>query len=270
MVVLHARRARRPRAPARTASTGSRGAGRGRRPRARPRRARSKCATPSVNERSVSAVARSPMWWPTHARVALGEAEGALQLGAAGEQRPRRGDRQRERSRARTRASGAAAAGRPPTARTTESSVRMWIGRSWTQERVGDARQALAARRRRGRRSARRRRCRWSCTSGPPASAEQQVVQRRVGQHHAELGAARRDRRRDRRAGRRGARTIGRSRPVSSAASASRQLDERARRLEVGRHQGERLVLAVLARAQRARRPPRRRRRRRGGSRRGP
>ena len=77
------------------------------------------------------------------------------------------------------------------------------------------------------------------------------MVQRRVGQHHAEL-AQRRARRRPRRArrGARGASTIGRAGEVSSALGRRVELDQRARLGHAGDHQRERLVLAVLARAQ--------------------
>ena len=51
--------------------------------------------------------------------------------------------------------------------------------------------------------------------------------------------------------GRRRAITIGRSRPLSSRSSARPEHDQRARRSRLARHQRERLVLAVLARAQR-------------------
>ena len=50
---------------------------------------------------------------------------------------------------------------------------------------------------------------------------EQEVVQRRVGQHHAELAQARGDGVRDGAPGARGAITIGRSRPASRAAAAA-------------------------------------------------
>ena len=99
---------------------------------------------------------------------------------------------------------------------------------------------------------------------------QQQVVQRRVGQHHAELARARRDRAATARV--RPARAPARSaaRGGSSSCPRPRQLDQRARRGQVRRHQRERLVLAVLARAQLARPRPRRRRGRPDGSRRGP
>ena len=104
------------------------------------------------------------MWWPTHARLSLGEAERVLQLGAAGE------DRSRERRAAARCAPGTYAARAPDqqrrrvgrsrarATRTTESSVRVWIGRSWTSERVGDRPRAGACVVVARRRSARRRR----------------------------------------------------------------------------------------------------------------
>ena len=85
VVVLHAHELDARRARARTSSTGTRGAGRGRRRPGSTANSRSKCATPSAKERSVSQFRRSPMWWPTQARVALRDAERALELGAAGE-----------------------------------------------------------------------------------------------------------------------------------------------------------------------------------------
>ena len=80
---------------------------------------------------------------------------------------------------------------------------------------------------------------------------EQQVVQRRVREHHPELAGARRDRLRDGRAGRRGASTIGRVARAQQPLLLGAQLHQRRRRGDVGHHQRERLVLAVLARPQR-------------------
>ena len=84
---------------------------------------------------------------------------------------------------------------------------------------------------------------------------QQQVMQRAVREHHAELGRQRRDRGGDARAGppRRQ-----HDRPVAPAQQRRLELadaHELARRLEVARHQRERLVLAVLARPQRRDRP---------------
>ena len=145
--------------------------------------------------------------------------------------------------------------------RTTESSVRMWIGRSCSQEALGDRCEAL----RRlailvGDRLVAEVAAGHHQRRAGPASAvksrSQQVVKRGVGQHHAEVRAAGRDRRRRAPACQpaRGASTIGR------AASKQRGLGvARARRAprggEVRRHQRERLVLAALARPQPARPP---------------
>ena len=88
---------------------------------------------------------------------------------------------------------------------------------------------------------------------GPPGRlVEQQVLQRRVGQHRAEPGEARRD------AGelarrRRGACAAARSaarRDSSSARSPASTSAQRAQRRDVGHHHGERLLLARLALAQ--------------------
>ena len=84
---------------------------------------------------------------------------------------------------------------------------------------------------------------------------EQQVVQRRVGEHQPELARARGDGRRDRRAvpPRRE-----HDRPLARAQQPQRlvaQLDEARRGRDVPDHQRERLLLAVLARAQRRHRP---------------
>ena len=87
-------------------------------------------------------------------------------------------------------------------------------------------------------------------TSVVAASAQQQVVERRVGKHHAELGGSRRHGSPTGASGRRRARTIGRARSRQQFALAGVQVNELARRAEVRRHQRERLVLAVLACAQ--------------------
>ena len=97
VVVLHADVARRPRARARRRSTGSRGAGRGRRRAGATSKSASKCATPSregaqrLGGAQVADVVADP-----RARAA-GQAERALQLGAAREHGLGAGDRQRER-----------------------------------------------------------------------------------------------------------------------------------------------------------------------------
>ena len=151
---------------------------------------------------------------------ALGEAERALELGAAG-RAPGRG----------SRAGSASAPGtsprerrrivrRPPTIRTTESSVRVWIGRSWRRMRVRDRRQprgrvVVAIGDRLVADVAARQHQRLARVG------EQQVVQRRVREHHAELARAGRRGGGDARAPRsRGASTIGRAGDASSASSA--------------------------------------------------
>ena len=107
-------------------------------------------------------------------------------------------------------------------------------------------------------------------TSGTPTSASSRWCSGVYGSITPSSRAARRDRRRDAaRRARRGASTIGRARERSSASSRS-ELDQPSRGRDVGDHQRERLVLAVLARAQRRDRRARRRRRRPGGSRRAP
>ena len=212
---------------------------------------------------SVSAFLRSPMWCETQARAAAREAERALELGAAREHVARgeaTGSASTLGTAPRERRSGS---GRPRATRSTESSVRVSIGRSWSRNDVGDAGQPLE----------RvvvlvRDRLVGDVAAGHHQRladvGEQQVVQRAVGEHHAELGAtAARPRRRPARPGRRGASTIGRSRPRSSAASTVAELDQLARRLEVAapsaRTASPRGACAPAAARRRARRPPGRR-----------
>ena len=121
----------------------------------------------------------------------LATAIGALQLGADGEHRPARRRTAAAAARARSPATGAAPAAGPRAARTTESSQRMWIGRSWVSRPstmrpepgdrvvvvVGDRLVAAG--------------CRSSSPAGRPTPAQQQVVERAVRQHQAELGQAR-------------------------------------------------------------------------------
>ena len=182
----------------------------------------------------------------------LGQAERVLELGAAGEQRPRRalaGQRKRRRDVAARAAEHPRAAGR---ARTTESSVRVWIGRSWTQEQVGDVAEALE--------------CVVVAVGDRLVGhvgaghherladfVQQQVVKRRVREHHAELGRSRRDRlRRPAHRAPRVASTIGRSGLGQQLRGRPRRATRATRRrAERRRHQRERLVLAMLARPQR-------------------
>ena len=182
---------------------------------------------------------------------ALGEAEGVLELGAAGEQR-RRLDRQREaRGHEAARAPHDQRAGTAAADRAQRPSRRSGLDRAVVEEEeVGDPAEPLervvvaVGDRLVGDVAARHH-------QRHAGVGEQQHVQRRVGEHHAEVG---RDGATDGAtgaAGRRRATTIGRSRPVSRLCLALVELDQLARGLEVARHQRERLVLAVLARAQR-------------------
>ena len=188
--------------------------------------------------------------------LALREAERVLQLGAAGEQRHAACRRAAAGSPARIRASGAAnAVARAPGERDDphDRVVGARLDRAVVeQEQIGESRRAARARPRRGRRSARRRRSPLVITSVVPASCEQQVMQRRVGQHHAELARSRaRPRPRPARRGRRGASTIGRSGAASSSRSRSPSVTSDPAAASEADHQRERLVLAMLARAQR-------------------
>ena len=128
-----------------------------------------------------------------------GEAERALELGAAGEDR--RGGRAAAAagSRARTRASGAASAAgrrRPRDDRVVGARADRPVVE---QDQVGDRRQPRRARRRPRTRSARRRRCREVITSGTPRSASSRWCSGVYGSITPELARARRDRLRDRR-----------------------------------------------------------------------
>ena len=203
-----------------------------------------------------------------------GQAERVLQLGAAGQHRPREAAGDGRAARARSRGSAAAASARPRKARTTESSVRTWIGPVVGQERVGDARQPCPWRRRRGRRSARRRRSRWSARSAGPRAASSRWCSGVYGSMTPSWRLPGRPvggRGRARRPGRGGAQQHDRAgRAGQQGGGRGVDLGQRPRRGQVGDHDRERLVLAVLARRGARRRPARRRRRRPGGSRRGP
>ena len=190
------------------------------------------------------------MWWLGTTSRALGHADRALQLGADGEHGAAGAERQRAAARARSRATGAAAAaGRAP-ARTTESSQRMWIGRSWVSSpSTSGPRRATASS------------SSWAIgsslrlplviTSGRPTPAQQQVVERAVRQEQPSSGSPGATPSATGASGRRGASTIGpagrgqrlggRRRRARTAAS---------RRVEVGHHHRERLVVACLAPAQ--------------------
>ena len=144
------------------------------------------------------------MWGPTQAREPPGEAEGRLQLGAAGEDRPPSpaarsamlsGTYPRERL---IRSGAGRSSG--SSERTTESSARIVDRAVVEQERVGDRAEPLQ---------------RFVVAVGDrlvgdvargqhqrlAGVGEEQVVQGRVREHHSEVGAAGRDRRGDRGAG---------------------------------------------------------------------
>ena len=129
---------------------------------------------------------------------ALRDAERALQLRPAGEQRPRRATGSASASGTNPRERRISSGRRSGTARSTESSVRVWIGRSWSSSRsampVEPAQRVVVLVRDRlvGDVAARHH-------QRLPDVGEQQVVQRRVRQQHAEVGGARRDRGRHRR-----------------------------------------------------------------------
>ena len=196
VVVLHADMLDARRARARSASTGSRGAGRGRRPRASTANRRSKCSIPSRKDlqrlvvAQVADVVADPRPRRPWRRRTCSSARRRRRAPAAA---PATGSASARR--ARSRASGAASAV-PLADDAHDRVVGAHVDRAVVdEEQVGDAAPAARARRRRRRRSARRRRCRWSSRAAPDVG-EQQVVQRRVGQHHAEVARARGDRRR--------------------------------------------------------------------------
>ena len=191
------------------------------------------------------------MWWPTHARAPLATQNVLFSCAPHATTRRRRRRPAARGPRGRARASGAApSCGRARRARPSRRCGRA-IGRSCTRNAsaigasrsarvvvaIGDRLVASVAARHHQRAAGVR---------------EQQVVQRRVGQHHAELGDAGRDGRRDARAGPARARArSARATERSSASSAASSTTSAVRRGDVGHHQRERLVLAVLARAQR-------------------
>ena len=240
--------------------------------RRRPRTGARSGRPRSRNEVSVSKFFRSPMWWETQARRPLASAERALQLGPAARAAARASTGSRAPP-ARSRASAAAAAARrarPARACADHRVVGADVDRPVVeQEQVGDPGEPLervvVVERDRlvgdvagghHQRPPRRRRA-----GGGAASREASPRGRRSGARPTALPPAPPAPR---------AITIGRSRPGQRRSSAASARPARARRLEVGRHHGERLVLAMLAGAQRATRAPRRRRGRRGGSRRAP
>ena len=178
-----------------------------------------------------------------------GQAEGRLLLGAAGEDRPLRRGRQRDALR--HVAAGAPDRQRPRGRSGVERAHHRVLGAdvdraAVAEEGVGD--RAEPAQRfgvavgdrllgdvARGQHQ------------GLAQVGEQQVMERRVGQHHAEVGAAGRDRGGDRGAG---PAPGDRDRPLPPAEQAllgRAQLDQPPRRIEVGGDQREGLALAALA-----------------------
>ena len=207
------------------------------------------------------------MWWPTHARPPLATPKVFLSSAPQASSGACASTGSADRAPARTRASGAARCGRPPATRTTESSVRVSIGRSCS-------RNTSAIPQSRSRASSSRYAIGSSdtfplvITSGRPTSASSRWWSGEYGQHHAELARRAARPRPPPRVRPRGARARSAARGDSSSRSSARlQLDQLARAREVRRHQRERLVLAVLARAQRRHGRARRPRGRRGGSR---
>ena len=225
----------------------------------------------SQNDTYASQFLRSPMWCDRKTCAAAGEGDRRLQLGAARQHRDRRGaaatvDRRRARSR------GAA---QQRTARRVDAAHHRVVDADVdrpvvAEDAVGDAAEPRAGRRRRGRRSARRTRSRDVSTIGSPTAARSRWcsgVYGSITPSSATPGAT---------AGATGA--SGRRGPARSAGAgdveqvgaAVVELDEPARRGHVGGHQRERLVLAVLAGAQRGDGARPTTPARRGGSRRGP
>ncbi len=212
-----------------------------------------KCSIPSVNERSVSTFSRSPMWCPTHARGALGHAEGALQLGPAREQRPGR-PRSGERE----------ARGHVPARAPHGRRVRSVRQRDDAHDRVVGARldRPVVDEEQVGERREPLERLRVSEADrliGDVAArhherqtdvGEQDLVQGRVREHHAEIGSARRHRGRHGSAaatGREHDRALGRGEQL---ARRPLQRHEPLGPRQVRRHERERLVLAMLGRPQ--------------------
>ena len=240
------------RAPARSTDTG------GAR-RARPADPPSARRTSPAGRRSVSWNARSAVVVVEIADVLADERlavhdqrDRVLQIGAERENRPRRRTASPRRP-GRSRGRAAERRGRAARARTTESSTRRAIGRSPTRNAS-----AMPASRSRassilvGDRLAR------SIGAGHHqhvrrAGREQQMVQRRVGQHHARARRcrARRSSEVDARAG---ASTIGPRGTISSASASGESSTSRARHGEIPRHERERLLLAELPLAQRSHR----------------
>ena len=208
------------------------------------------------------------MWWPTQARAPRGQRR---TCSSARRRRPAAGAARRPAARsALGHLAARAPQHRPPAAadqRTTESSVRMWIGRSCTRKAS-----AMPASRSSASSSSVGDRLVGHVAAGHHQRrarvGEQQVVQRRVGQHHPQLARARGDRVRHARRPAAGGEHDRPLRPSSSPSSSASSCDQRRAPRRRRHHQREGPVLAVLAGAQRGHRAPRRRRGRPGGSRR--
>ena len=240
---------------------------------ARPRRGAGSARCPSPKERSVSKSSRSPMWWLDPGAAAL--ARQKVLFSSAPQREHRAGASTGSADRRRRVAARAPQQQRSPpaTGRSTESSVRD-VDRAVVGEEAG--RRSPPSRSQRvvvavgdrlvgevaaghHQRHARRRRAAGGAAASRAASAPSS----------ARAGRDRRSPPRRRRGGERG-RSGARGRPSSAASRRASSSHQRPRGVEVGDHQRERLVLAMLARAQRghgrlvvgAGRP--------GGSRRGP
>ena len=261
VVVLHADGLERPaRAP--TSSRGTRGGGRGRRPPARRRASRGR-----ARDRSGTRGRRAPSRGRRDAARGMPRRPRRRRTCSSARLRPRRAagapGREGEAARARSRASG----GSGSAARTTESSQRRWIGRSCARKAS-----AMSPSRRSASASSiaigSSERFPLVITSGASEVGAEQVVERGVGEHHAEPRRPRRDRRRRRRASP-APREHDRPRAASAAAPPR---PTRARRGVPGSAviTRERLLLAVLSLAQASDGILVASRRRRGGSRRGP
>ena len=251
VVVLHADQLARPRARARTWWRGTRGAGRAPRPRARPRTAaRSGRCPPRTSAASRSSRGRRRGGPPRRARPSRAQNVFFSSAPQASRCRPQ-SHRQRERVRHVAARAPQQHRGRPA-AVAHHRVVGARLDRPVVeQEQVGDLREPLAARPRRDRRSARRRRCRSSSRASrrrrPAAGggAASRAASRRA---RASPGATDVRHRRVR-APRGRARSAARGRAAAPPRRGFSSTSSRAA-AEVRRHQRERLVLAVLARAQ--------------------
>jgi len=204
------------------------------------------------------------MWWPTHARDPFATQQVLFSSPPAASSGRRAGSGSASALGTAPRERRTHTGVRPGMVRRTESSTRMWIGRSCTRNRSAIPRQAcervvvLVRDRLVGAVAARHHQ---RSTSGV---AQQELMQGRRGQHHAEVGAARGNGRRDRRitadlyisAMYRSAVVPARGeddrreRTREQRLVGTGEVHERPRGRQRRRHQRERLVLAVLARAQ--------------------